>query len=187
MAAARSLVVSAAIALSFPAAAVDVAGTQQNSTQATATQPSSLRQTASRATSWSNPGSPKEDADVAAMWGISVDELSRARFLMQGPRGAFSAPNISPLEALGMHAKTDQERRRYAKLFARASIDDTLRVMAWVEAARVESRALSDPLQVAIPPPAPPPARPAAAIKPAVQGRAADNREPRAAPAKGQR
>jgi hypothetical protein len=159
------------------ALATDIATTQQSSTQTTSPQAATPRASAPRATWWSSANNPKEDAEVAAMWGINVEELGRARFLMQGPRGSFSAPNISPLEALGMHAKTDQERRRYAKLFARTSIDDTLRVMAWVEAAKVESRALAGPMQVAMSSPPPPPPRPAL-TKPVVQGRVADNREP---------
>ena len=50
---------------------------------------------------------------------------------MQGPRGTFSSPQLSPIEALGIHARTDAERDRYAKLFAQVTYDDTQRVLAW--------------------------------------------------------
>lgn len=65
------------------------------------------------------------------MWGLSIDEVRRAELLMKGPRGAFSAPNITPIEVLGIHARSDAERQKYAEQFARILHTDTERVLAW--------------------------------------------------------
>ncbi len=65
------------------------------------------------------------------MWGLSIDDVRRAGLLMQGPRGAFSVANITPVEVLGIHARSDAERQKYAELFARILHADTERVLAW--------------------------------------------------------
>ncbi|MEE9493605.1 MAG: TIGR03759 family integrating conjugative element protein [Gammaproteobacteria bacterium] len=49
-------------------------------------------------------------------WGITRDEWVRYETLMQGPRGIWT-PNLTPLEVLGAHARTPQERRRIAELY----------------------------------------------------------------------
>lgn len=74
------------------------------------------------------------DVLEAGYWGITVEELHRARILMRGPRGAFSDPRISPVEVLGVHARSDAERTRYGELFARLLHDDAERVLAWQRA-----------------------------------------------------
>lgn len=48
-------------------------------------------------------------------WGLNIEEWTRYRDLMQGPLGVYS-PNIDPLTALGIEARSDQERQRYAEL-----------------------------------------------------------------------
>lgn len=86
-----------------------------------------------------NPGMPMpseqqaHDLALAQIWGLSVEEIQRARHLSQQgtPRAAFSASNISPIEVLGIHAATAAERQRYATLFAKALRADTERVLAW--------------------------------------------------------
>jgi integrating conjugative element protein (TIGR03759 family) len=67
-------------------------------------------------------------------WGLSTEEIARAQVLLRGLRGAFSVPNLSPIEALGIHARTPAERQRYAELFARLHHDDVERVLAWQQA-----------------------------------------------------
>lgn len=74
------------------------------------------------------------DVLEAGYWGITVEELHRAQILMRGPRGAFSDPRISPVEVLGVHARSDAERTRYGELFARLLHDDAERVLAWQRA-----------------------------------------------------
>lgn len=71
------------------------------------------------------------DLLVAQLWGLSTDEMTRAKALMQGPRAAFSVSNLSPVEALGIHARSEAERRKYAEMFARALHDDVKRTLAF--------------------------------------------------------
>lgn len=68
------------------------------------------------------------------VWGLTAEELERAKMLLKGPRASFSVPNLSPVEALGIHARSDAERRKYAEKFARAQHEDTERVLAWAMA-----------------------------------------------------
>src|SRR3990167_8870549 len=55
------------------------------------------------------------DDRVASNWGLQPQEWVRYRELMDGPLGIYS-PNLDPLSALGIEARTDEERRRYAEL-----------------------------------------------------------------------
>ena len=66
---------------------------------------------------------------VASDWGLQPQEWTRYRELMDGPLGIYS-PNLDPLSALGIEARTDDERRRYAKL------------QVQIEARRVEAACL---------------------------------------------
>ncbi len=64
-------------------------------------------------------------------WDLSQEETERYRTLMSGIRGSFSHPTISPLEVLGIHARTPDERRRYAERLVRLLYEDTERVLAF--------------------------------------------------------
>jgi hypothetical protein len=55
------------------------------------------------------------DDRAASEWGLQPQEWARYRELMDGPLGIYS-PNLDPLSALGIEARTDEERRRYAEL-----------------------------------------------------------------------
>lgn len=55
------------------------------------------------------------DARLAKEWGLRDDEFARYRELMEGPIGIYS-PNLDPLSALGIEARSEEERRRYAEL-----------------------------------------------------------------------
>lgn len=59
--------------------------------------------------------SAEVDQRLAHEWGLKTDEWARYRQLMQGPLGTYS-PNLDPLTALGIEARTDEERRHYAEL-----------------------------------------------------------------------
>jgi hypothetical protein len=74
------------------------------------------------------------DRAIAQMWNLSDDEMLRAKLLLLGPRGSFSVPGISPVEALGIHARSDAERQKYAELFARIQYADVQRVLAFQRA-----------------------------------------------------
>lgn len=56
---------------------------------------------------------------LAKEWGLHNEEWSRYKELMAGPLGIYS-PNLDPLSALGIEARTDEERRRYAELQVQA-------------------------------------------------------------------
>ena len=57
----------------------------------------------------------RSDEQLARDWGLGSEEWARYRELMQGPLGVHS-PNIDPLAALGIEARSDEEQRRYAEL-----------------------------------------------------------------------
>ncbi|MCP4735247.1 MAG: TIGR03759 family integrating conjugative element protein, partial [Bosea sp.] len=80
------------------------------------------------------------DIGRAQAWGLSETEWRRYQSLMQGIRGSVSPATISPLEVLGIHARDEAERRRYAELWAEAMWEDAERILAfqraYVEAGR---------------------------------------------------
>jgi len=55
------------------------------------------------------------DTRLAKEWGLRDDEFARYRELMGGPIGVYS-PNLDSLSVLGIEARSDEERRRYAEL-----------------------------------------------------------------------
>ena len=78
----------------------------------------------------------------AAEWSLSPGEWTRYRRVMEGVRGAVSAPGISPIEVLGIHARDASERRRYAERWARLMHEDAERVLAFERAYREAFRRL---------------------------------------------
>lgn len=105
-------------ALPCIAQAQQLARTQEHSSQAAVTARSATQLDAA-------------DLLLGQMWGLDQQEMVRARILRHGPRGAFSVENMSPLEMLGIHARHEGERRRYAEAFARALHEDVERSLAW--------------------------------------------------------
>jgi len=77
------------------------------------------------------------DQIARQVWGLTADELERAKLLLKGPRASFSVSNLSPVEALGIHARNEAERRKYAEMFAKAMHEDTERVLAWTAAYQI--------------------------------------------------
>jgi len=69
------------------------------------------------------------EQSAARHWGLTLDDYRRYQSLMKGVRGAVSDPRISPIEVLGIHARDDAERRKYAEMFARLMAEDTQRVL----------------------------------------------------------
>jgi integrating conjugative element protein (TIGR03759 family) len=65
----------------------------------------------------------------AAQWGLNLDEYRRYEALMLGMRGSISDPRISPIEVLGIHARSDAERQKYAEIFARMMAEDAERIL----------------------------------------------------------
>ena len=64
------------------------------------------------------PLSPVEKTRAEA-WDLSDIEWQRYRALMEGIRGSISPATLSPIEVLGIHARDEGERRRYAERWAR--------------------------------------------------------------------
>lgn len=119
---------SAALAILLcapPTQAAEVATTRVDVARTTGTTPVAVTADALRQSTL--------DVALAKTWNISVEELHRARELMQPgtARAAFSVPNISPVEVLGIHARTAAERQKYAELFARAVHADVERSLMW--------------------------------------------------------
>jgi integrating conjugative element protein (TIGR03759 family) len=57
------------------------------------------------------------DIERAKMSGLNLEEWQRYTTVMSGPRGLWS-PALDPIWVLGIHARSDDERRRYADLAA---------------------------------------------------------------------
>jgi integrating conjugative element protein (TIGR03759 family) len=73
------------------------------------------------------------DEQQARQWGIRPEEWMRYRQLMQGPLGVYS-PNLDPLTALGIEARSEQERSRYAELQVQAEARRVNKTLAYQRA-----------------------------------------------------
>jgi integrating conjugative element protein (TIGR03759 family) len=73
------------------------------------------------------------DEKTASEWGLRSEEWSRYRQLMRGPLGVYS-PNLDPLTALGIEARSEEERRRYAELQVRAEGRRVQKLLAYQRA-----------------------------------------------------
>ncbi|WP_129643219.1 MULTISPECIES: TIGR03759 family integrating conjugative element protein [Steroidobacteraceae] len=73
------------------------------------------------------------DERLARDWGLKAEEWGRYRQLMQGPLGLYS-PNLDPLTALGMEARNEDERQRYAELQVQAERRRVEKLLAYQRA-----------------------------------------------------
>ncbi len=73
----------------------------------------------------------RNDENRRKIWSLSSKEWTRYKQLMQGVRGSVSPANVSPIEVLGVHAQTDQERRKYAKIWAKMMHEDLDKIIAF--------------------------------------------------------
>lgn len=67
-------------------------------------------------------------------WSLTEPEWQRYQDLMQGIRGSISPKNLSPIEVLGTHARSDEERRKYARQWATMMHEDIARILAFQKA-----------------------------------------------------
>ena len=76
------------------------------------------------------------DSEVfrADEWGLDELEWQRYQTLMRGVRGSVSPATLSPVEVLGIHARSADERRRYAERWAVMMRDDAERILAFQRA-----------------------------------------------------
>lgn len=115
-----------------------------NENQKNKYQPTSLQHTTV------NDNAVKKDESRRLMWSLSTKEWSRYKELMQGIRGSISAANISPIEVLGLHAKTASERRKYAEIWAKMMHEDIEKTIAFHDAMEVANNKLY-PSEVLLP------------------------------------
>jgi hypothetical protein len=84
----------------------------------------------------------------ATQWGIGLDEYRRYEALMKGVRGSISDPRITPIEVLGIHARSDVERQKYAEIFARMMAEDAERILQFQAAYQASFKRLYPTLPV---------------------------------------
>ena len=87
-----------------------------------------------------------DEERLARDWGLKAEEWSRYQQLMRGPLGVYS-PNLDPLTALGIEARSDEERRRYAELQARAEARRAEKILSYQRAYDAAWRRLYPTLQ----------------------------------------
>lgn len=78
--------------------------------------------------------SSSQSEKARSQWGLSSIDYSRYQELMKGIRGSISPSTISPIEVLGIHARNDTERKKYARLWADEMEKDAERVLAFSNA-----------------------------------------------------
>ncbi|MGL4666397.1 MAG: TIGR03759 family integrating conjugative element protein, partial [Saezia sp.] len=74
-----------------------------------------------------------EARSKAQEWGLQPEEWQRYKEVMDGPLGIYS-PGLDPLTALGISARTDQERRQYAEKQVLAEMRRVERELAYQRA-----------------------------------------------------
>ena len=72
-------------------------------------------------------------AQSAHEWGLTREEWSRYGELMRGPLGIFS-PNLDPLTALGIEARSEAERAHIAEIQARMEARRAAKLLAYQRA-----------------------------------------------------
>lgn len=78
-------------------------------------------------------GTVLSEEQQARDWGLLSQDWTRYRELMRGPLGRLS-PDLDPLTALGIEARSDAERARYAELQVRFEAQRTDRMLAYQRA-----------------------------------------------------
>lgn len=71
--------------------------------------------------------------EQAEAWKLTERDWERYETLMEGPRGIWS-PDIDPITALGVEARSTEERRRYAELLVAVERERTERELAFQRA-----------------------------------------------------
>ncbi|MCU7804242.1 MAG: TIGR03759 family integrating conjugative element protein [Candidatus Thiodiazotropha sp. (ex Lucinoma borealis)] len=117
----KTVILSIALVASHPVVAAELSHTQVKETGQDASSTAAIAL------------SPTELAR-AHLWDLSEMEWRRYKQLMQGVRGSISPSTISPIEVLGIHARDEAERQRYAEAWARAMHEDVGRILAFQRA-----------------------------------------------------
>ena len=69
--------------------------------------------------------------EEASRWQLTTEEYQRYLRSLEGPRGRLSDPTITPIEVLGIEAKSAAERSRYARMWVEMIRHDTAKTLAW--------------------------------------------------------
>ncbi|MCP4377647.1 MAG: TIGR03759 family integrating conjugative element protein [bacterium] len=93
-----------------------------------------IRETGQQTSSKAANDLSETDLARAHTWNLSETEWRRYQQQMQGIRGSISPSTISPIEVLGIHARDEAERQRYAEAWARAMYEDVGRILAFQRA-----------------------------------------------------
>lgn len=99
-----------------------------------------------------------DESKQAGDWGLQDEEWARYRELMRGPLGIHS-PGLDPMTALGIEARTDEERRHYAELQVQAEARRVEKLLAYQRAYDEAWQRLAPDLQRVSPVAEPVPAR----------------------------
>lgn len=70
----------------------------------------------------------------AEHWALTPAEWQRYQLIMSGIRGSISPTTLSPIEALGIHARDASERRHFAERWAALMVEDAERILAFQQA-----------------------------------------------------
>ena len=117
----KPIILSIVLVASLPVVATELANTQ-------------VKQTGQGDSSIEVNSLSATDLARARLWDLSETEWRRYQQLMQGIRGSISPSTISPIEVLGIHARDEAERQRYAEAWARALHEDVDRILAFQRA-----------------------------------------------------
>lgn len=63
-------------------------------------------------------------------WGLTEQDWTRYEELKKGPQGVWS-PNLDPLTMLGIEARSESERNRYAELLARKEFERNEKILTF--------------------------------------------------------
>ncbi len=72
---------------------------------------------------------------LASKWGITVEEYQRYTDIINGPLGKWN-PEIDPIFALGIFAENEEEKQRYAEMYAKQEYELVVRTQAFERAYR---------------------------------------------------
>lgn len=87
----------------------------------------------------------------ALVWGLSDDEEKRYLFLIQNQSGFFyDLKKVSPVEILGMNARTDNERKKYAEMDAKNQFQYMAKYLSYVSDYNQAALSLKDKLKLPV-------------------------------------
>jgi len=117
----KPIILSIVLVASHPVVAIELSNTQ-------------IKQTGQDESSMEANTLSTSDLARARLWDLPDVEWRRYKQLMRGIRGSISPSTISPIEVLGIHARNEAERQRYAEVWARAMREDVNRILAFQRA-----------------------------------------------------